>query len=101
MPNRNVNLATEFKSSGKTQLAFCTDRGISINTLRYYLYKKGKRSRSLQSTAKSGTNTDTPAFLSFNREPLPGRASRSCCAIIMGSFSIADVTELLSGMFQS
>lgn len=97
MPNRNVNLATAFKISGKTQRAFCADRGISINTLRYYLYKKGKHSRSLQTAAKSGTVSAAPEFLSFNREQFTETSSRSRCTIIRGSFSIADIAELLSG----
>jgi hypothetical protein len=100
MPNRNVNLAAEFKSSGKTQRAFCAERGISIDTLRYYLYKRGIRRIPLQSAAKSRSVCAPPAFLSFNRERFTGTSSRSRCTIIMGSFSLADIAELLSGAFR-
>lgn len=98
MRNRNVNLAEEFKSSGKTQRAFCTEHGISISTLRYYLYKRGNRRRiPSQSAAKSRSGSATPAFLSFNREQFTDSTSRIHCTIITGAFSIADITELLSG----
>ena len=97
MPNRNVNLAAEFKSSGKTQRAFCADRRISINTLRYHLYKKGKRSRSLPSPVKPPAVSAAPAFLSFNGGQFIGNSSRSHVTIIAGSFTIAEIAELVSG----
>jgi hypothetical protein len=99
MPSRNVNLAAEFRSSGKTQHAFCTERGVSIATLRYYLYKKRYRQVSLKQPAqKSGTVSASPAFLSFNREPFTNKSSSRHCTIIQGTFSIAEIAELLSGV---
>jgi len=99
MNNQNINLATEFRSSGKTQRAFCAERGISIDTLRYYLYKKDRRGISLRpGMKKTDTLPAAPAFLSFNHDQFTEKTShRHHCTIIQGYFSIADIADLLSG----
>jgi len=102
MNNRNVHLAAEFKASGKTQAAFCAERGISTEKLRYYLYKKGKHTVSMQTANKptrTAAVTAKPAFLSINRDTLIATTAQQQhhCTIIQGSFSITEIVELLSG----
>lgn len=102
MNNRNVHLAAEFKASGKTQAAFCAERGISTEKLRYYLYKKGKCTVSMQKKHKPApVVTAQPAFLSINRDMLGTMAAKHDCTIIQGSFSIAEIMKLLSGAARS
>jgi hypothetical protein len=102
MKTRNIHLAAEFKASGKTQAAFCAERGISTEKLRYYLYKKGKCAVSMQKTQKPvPAVTVKPAFFSINRDMLSTMAPQHHCTIIQGSFSIAEIVELLTGAARS
>ena len=101
MNNRNGNLTAEFKASEKTQRAFCNDRGISIHTLRYHLYKKGNRRLSAHASPKATPVSTVPAFLSFNSGMTAGKLSPRRFTIIHGTFSITDIAELLSGVLQS
>ena len=99
MNNRNITLAAEFKASGMTQAAFCAERGISTEKLRYYLYKKGNRTVSMQKKQKPApvVTGQKPAFLHINRAMLGTMAAKHHCTIIQGSFSIAEIMKLLSG----
>ncbi len=60
----NDTIATTFKASGLTQAAFCKEHGISIERLRYYLYRKHR------TVSEENRNAcpikATPAFISFN-----------------------------------
>jgi hypothetical protein len=59
------NLATTFRASGLTQEAFCKVHGITLERLRYYLYKKTKtKTERKMRNRRPGT---VPEFISFNK----------------------------------
>ena len=98
----NDQIAAAFKKSGKTQESFCTEQGITIHRLRYYLYKKGTRRHSpapkLCKAAFSTVPPPSPAgFISFNQHPgADCTTRRQQVTIITGHFSIAEIVELVA-----
>ncbi len=78
-------IVTSFRSSGLTQAAYCNQTGISIEKLRYYLYKKGKKK-----TTPSKTSTAAPEFVSI-ASPSPVHTY----TIIHGEFTIASLVAFL------
>jgi hypothetical protein len=92
------NLAADFRRSGKTQQNYCTEKKISIHTLRYYLYKKPQRKyfRTPRHQQSSPAAAAVPSFISFNRETVPENTSRQPVTVIHGFFSVKDLVEILS-----
>jgi hypothetical protein len=93
-----LNLAADFRRSGKTQQDYCTKNNVSIHTLRYYLYKKPRRKSSAVSQPEQPDPAATvvPSFISFNRESHPENKSRHSFTVIHGFFSITELAEILS-----
>jgi hypothetical protein len=91
-------LAADFRRSGKTQLDYCTEKSISIHTLRYYLYKKPHRkfSRMPRHQQSSPAAPPVPSFISFNCESHPKNTSRQPVTVIHGFFSVNELVEILS-----
>jgi hypothetical protein len=91
-------LTADFRRSGKTQQDYCTEKKISIHTLRYYLYKKPRRKffRTPRHQQSNPTASVVPSFISFNREALPENTSRHPVTVIHGFFSVAELAEILS-----
>ena len=84
------DLVSRFKSSGKTQQAFCEANGVPLETLRYYLYKKNKR---------KNFKSAPPAFISFNRPETNGIDSRKHpVTVISGKFTLSELAKLIMGM---
>lgn len=102
----NGNLAAAFKASGKTQEEFSREHGVSIHTLRYYLYKRNKctvastSNHNHRKTSAGLPALSAPAFISFNRDALEktGITARHTVTIIHGSFSLKDVAGFLAMM---
>ena len=62
----NENLVEAFRTSGLTQEAFSKKHNISIERLRYYLYKKNPEKP--KPRKKQQKRSKAPAFISFNKE---------------------------------
>lgn len=96
----NENIVSVFKSSAKTQVAFCRDNGINVEKLRYYLYKKNKSATKISLPARQKSNTATPAFITFNRStstvPVSSQPSKHNVTIIRGQFTISEIAALFS-----
>jgi hypothetical protein len=97
MNSHDSDLVSRFKSSGKTQQAFCEANGVPLETLRYYLYKKNKHKSSKSSTPKD--NCTSPAFISFNRPGTTSTDSRKHhVTVISGNFTLSELAKLITGM---
>jgi hypothetical protein len=66
MDATNFDIVSTFKSSGLTQDAFCRENGITLERLRYYLYKK-KGCKNGPKTRTRRQKSSSPAFISFNQ----------------------------------
>jgi hypothetical protein len=91
------DLVAQFKSSGKTQEAFCEANNIPIERLRYHLYKKGSRKASKSVTTKKGITS--PAFISFNNSDTKCiNSNKHSVTIINGRFTIKELSDLIARM---
>jgi hypothetical protein len=96
----NENLADAFRSSGLTQNVFCKEHGITLERLRYYLYRKNRIKKGIK---KAPTHSaPLPAFVSFNESPVSIDASNAdlpgTVTIVRGKFTIEQITTLISGL---
>jgi hypothetical protein len=97
----NETLAEAFKASGLTQQQFCDKHEIKLERLRYYLYKKVKKSNRAHS--KQREQSASPAFISFDKISSPqdcNISNKSACTIIHGNFSIEDLASFISVLGQ-
>jgi len=93
----NESIVSEFRSSAMTQEAFCKHHNISIEKLRYYLYKKKpvtKKSSKIVDGEKS-----QPSFVCLKRDSSVYNDAvvpdvKTQCTIIFGAFTIAELCEL-------
>ena len=91
------NIVQEFRARGKTQHDFCNENGISIEKLRYYLYKKNRLNR--KKSANTSLVASPASFITFaqktpvNIDTKPGSAQ--CYTIIHGKFTIEALSSLL------
>jgi hypothetical protein len=96
------NIVATFRDSGLTQETFCKEHGITLERLRYYLYKKinvknNKKKRKPRSKA-------IPAFISFNKTD--GISSKviqdtnSSLTIIHGKFTPKQLVAFISELDQ-
>lgn len=83
----NETMVTTFRSSGLTQQQFCDKHNISIERLRYYLYKKQKSKKPKSAQA---------AFITFT--PQPPSVS---CTIIHGQFTPSSLAALVKELTKS
>jgi len=95
----NENLVSTFRASEQTQEAFCKDQGISIERLRYYLYKKNpNKTKPRKQPVKKST---TPAFISFNAQPSSSKiVNDSTCSytILHGAFTQNQLVSLIKAL---
>lgn len=91
-------LVSAFRASGQTQETFCKSNGISLERLRYYLYKKC----SAQSTKPRNHNlkkSKTPAFISFSKpEQTPSKMVQDTThryTVIHGRFTHSQLVTLI------
>jgi hypothetical protein len=84
MEHTKQNIVEAFRSSGQTQQQFCTTHDISIERLRYYLYKKGSRKTADKSKQLK------PTFITF----APTESSQHC-TIIHGTFTASSLAALV------
>jgi hypothetical protein len=93
----NDTLATTFRTSGLTQTAFCSQNGISLERLRYYLYKKNKS----HSTRLRKRLVDKPLsnFIQLNNasslRPAISLNGSFTATIIQGTFTTESLALLL------
>jgi hypothetical protein len=96
----NEAMVSEFRSSAMTQEAFCKLHDISIEKLRYYLYKKKSLSKTTKKINKNPFDKKTqPSFVCLKKNTsisndvvLSGLKTQ--CTIICGSFTIDEIYEL-------
>jgi hypothetical protein len=96
------NLATTFRTSGLTQEVFCKEHSITLEKLRYYLYKKtNTKNVRKKRTRRSST---VPAFISFNKTD--GISTKviqdtsSSLTIIHGNFTPKQLAAFISELDQ-
>ena len=93
----NESLVSEFRASALTQAAFCKLHDISIERLRYYLYKKKPQSQKNHETRR--TSKTQPSFVCLTKDTICSNGtvtsgSKMHCTIICGTFTIAEISEL-------
>lgn len=90
----NSDLISRFRASGQTQEAFCDTHSISIEKLRYYLYKKNKK------TKKQPRRKSVPQqFISFPAvPPRPAVENRKSFTVVHGQFTIKELSDLFQTM---
>jgi hypothetical protein len=93
----NENLVSTFRASGQTQETFCKNNGISLERLRYYLYKKDHtQSKPRKYNRKK---SKTPAFISFNRPDCsPSKIvqdTKNIYTVIHGKFTHSQLVTLI------
>jgi hypothetical protein len=86
---RWTKLVADFESSDLTQREFATERGISLNHLRYWLYRLRKESRPLMTeTARSSDQAPAQGAAPEGSRLLPVRvvasASKTRTAVVLG-----------------
>src|SRR5512133_75857 len=93
----NESIVSEFRSSAMTQDEFCKQHNISIEKLRYYLYKKKPAIKKASKIADS--KKSQPSFVClkrdasvFNDAVIPDEKTE--CTIIYAAFTIAQLHEL-------
>ncbi len=94
MDHSNETLVAQFKKSGLTQDAFCKKNNITLERLRYHLYKKNRLDKSdnhnRQSNKKhSFISFQQPAAEPFLKDPV------STYTIIHGAFTCKQLTEFI------
>lgn len=91
---QHPDLITQFKASGLTQEAFCNTHSISIEKLRYYLYKKNKKLKT-----KPLRKSLPQQFISFPAAtPRPAVENRSSFTVVHGQFTIKELSDLFQTM---
>jgi hypothetical protein len=97
MRKNNDGLVQAFRLSGLTQEAFCKERGVALERLRYHLYKKNRTKTATKSTQ---ANRKIPAFISFKEKQPQYQSSvePSYFTIIHGSFTLKQLSLLLKEM---
>ena len=96
----NDQLVTAFKKSAKTQEDFCAEHGISPHKLRYYLYKRGKRVKTIlpERHSKPTIPQSAPSFISFDHRTCNRSDTKHACTIITGRFTINEMGQLLRAL---
>lgn len=96
MEQANETLVTQFRESGLTQEAFCKSNDISLERLRYYLYKKKP---AIAKNGNHGRNRKkSPSFICFQQpieNLLPQKSTTSNYTIVHGTFSCKQLAELI------
>ena len=97
-PPAHHTIAADYRRSGKTQQDYCTDKNVSIHTLRYYLYKKPRRkySKAPRHQQSRLATAAAPSCIIFNREAHSENTSRHSVTVIHGFFFVAELAEILS-----
>lgn len=97
MEHTNDSLSAIFRASGLTQAAFCKQHGITLERLRYHLYRK-KKIQPSDNFKKSSTQL-APSFISLHDSI---KASSDIderklfnITIIQGSFTVENLSLLL------
>lgn len=90
----NEMLVPTFKASGLTQEEFCKSHNITLDKLRYHLYKKKK---SQKESADLFSLRAAPTFISFERQAEldPKGDKAKACTIIHGRFSIKELVSII------
>jgi hypothetical protein len=93
-------LVAAFRRSAMTQETFCAEHGISLHKLRYYLYKKGNRVKSLQPErlSKPAIPPPAPSFISFDHHTGHQSDTLHAFTIITARFTINEMGQLLRAM---
>ena len=91
----NEPLVAQFKASGLTQETFCKNNNISLERLRYYLYKKN-RVKATTGTRRVSRKA-TPSFISFQKpqERVLTKEMPSNYTIIHGTFTCQQLVTLV------
>jgi hypothetical protein len=104
MDATNIDIVSTFKSSGLTQDAFCRENGITLERLRYYLYKK-KGCKNGPKTRTRRQKSSSPAFISFNQaEKTISKIDEGIklnYTIIHGKFTSRDLITLVRDLAQT
>lgn len=90
------NLIATFRTSGLTQTAFCKEHNITLERLRYFLYRKNKAISAKKQTTKKSLSK--PAFVSFDKPPISIQDLPNTITIIHGNFTIKQVAALVSNL---
>jgi len=93
----NEMLIPTFKASGLTQKEFCKAHNVSLNKLRYHLYKK-KKSR--KESADRFPLRTAPTFITFERpsELNQNGDKEKACTIIHGRFSVKELASIIKDL---
>ena len=93
----NDNLVTLFKKSGLTQKEFCETNGITLERLRYHLYKKNRRKSNSKNDIQKNKSSHT--FISFNKPGyIPLKTDQNISnsyTIIHGKFTYNQLAKLV------
>jgi hypothetical protein len=93
-----VDLISKFKTSGLTQEAFCKENDITLEKLRYHLYRKNKTNTVTKCIVRK--QKAAPAFLSFHNQehtaPKLYQDAPSSLTIIHGKFTAHQLATLIS-----
>lgn len=96
MDQANESLVAQFRESGLTQEAFCKNNDISLERLRYYLYKK--KTAIARNDNHSRNPKKTPSFVSFQQpaeQLLSQKGTVSNYTIVHGTFSSKQLAEFI------
>lgn len=97
MDQANDALVTQFRESGLTQETFCKNNDISLERLRYHLYKK-KPANAAKNGNRGCDRKKSPSFISFQQpigDLLPQKSTTSNYTIVHGKFSCKQLAELI------
>lgn len=93
-----VDLVTKFRASGLTQELFCKEHGITLEKLRYHLYKKNNASAVTKCIVRKQKTAS--AFLSFHNQehtsPKLYQDAPTSLTIIHGKFTAHQLATLIS-----
>lgn len=97
------NLAATFRTSGLTQEVFCKEHGITLERLRYYLYKK--TNTKTERKKRNRRSQAVPAFISFNKtdgiSSTVIQDTSSSLTIIHGKFTPKQLAALIYELDQT
>lgn len=90
-------LVTQFRESGLNQETFCKNNDISLERLRYHLYKK-KPANAGKNGNRGRDRKKSPSFISFQQpteQLLSQKGTASNYTIVHGTFSSKQLAELI------
>jgi len=88
MDEKFTEIVSQFKSSGLAQKEFCEQQNIPLSTLRYYLYKKGRRIKSENKSDYNGS------FISLSTANASDK--ELSIVIVRGRMSIDQVSDIIN-----